>query len=287
MSTLAIGPAALGITLDADASVDDDGWLERALHVPVGLDGPRGILQGGVAASLPIDVARSVDRFGAPLTKVRSRLHAPTLVGHTYRARVRAASGISCHEVEIRDADRLLISAQVELAGHATASHAHDLTDLSRMPLPEPRPQVRWSDCWVCGARSGHPRALHLYPGWRDDETVVCGWFPAPWSAREGTQVVDELVVSAVLDCPTAWACRDAVDAMGMDGPLLAGFDLHVLRDAPVGELLRAVARFDGADGRRLRVRGALVDEDGVAHAVAGALHVAVPDLSAFTGPAS
>ncbi len=284
MSTLTIGPTALGITLDADASVDDEGWLVRRLHVPEGLDGPRGILQGGIAASLPVGVARSVDRFGAPLTMVRARLHAPTTLGRSHLARVRPAEGTACHDVEIRDGDRLLVSAQVELAGHEPSSHAHDLTDLANVALPDPRPQVRYPDCWVCGARSGHPQAMHLYPGWHDPETVVSGWFPHDWTVRDDHGTVDELVVAAVLDCPTAWACRDTVDAMGMDGPLLAGFELHVLRDAPVGELLRAVARFDGADGRRLHARGALIDEGGVAHAVVAALHVAVPDLSAITG---
>lgn len=102
-----------------------------------------------------------------------------------------------------------------------------------------------------------------------------------PWVADEelgdDRGVADPLVVSAVLDCPSVWACMHEVEALDMAGPLLAGFHLSFYRDAPVMEPLRTVARFDRADGRKLSARSALVDEDGVTYAVAAALQVAVP----------
>ena len=71
------GPEALGIELGADATVVD-GWLVREFHAPHGLDGPPGVLQGGLAAGVTASIARAADRFGAPLTSVDARLHAPT-----------------------------------------------------------------------------------------------------------------------------------------------------------------------------------------------------------------
>jgi predicted thioesterase len=42
---------------------------------------------------------------------------------------------------------------------------------------------------------------------------------------------------------------------------------------------VRIVARLDGLDGRKVRARSAVVDEDGTVYAVASAFHVAVTAL--------
>lgn len=271
------GPEALGIELGADATVVD-GWLVREFHAPHGLDGPPGVLQGGLAAGVTASIARAADRFGAPLTSVDARLHAPTPLGRTLQARLRADDAPAHYLVELRDGDQLLVSARVELAGYDATPQAYDLVELASVELPDPRPQYDYPGCWVCGAEPSHPHAqrLHPRPYGRDQQVV-------PWVADEvlGDRrgMIDPLVVSAVLDCPTAWVAMPDVRDAGYSAALLGGFQLRVFRDAPVLELLRTVARLDEVDGRKLRARGALVDEDGVTYAIASAVQVAAKEL--------
>lgn len=274
-STIALGPDALGLELGADATVDG-GWLVRSFRAGPGLDGPPGVLQGGLAAGITAAIARAADRFGAPLTGLDARLHAPTPLETTLVAALRATDEPARYEVQLRDDDQLLVSATVELAGHDAAPRAHDLAELATVALPEPRPQYDYPRCWVCGAEPTHPHALRLHPRpYQPDQQVV------PWVAEElfgdedGT--IDPLVVSAVLDCPTAWVAMPSVQASGYGAALLGGYQLRVYRDAPVMEALRTVARLDGEDGRKLRARGALVDEDGITYAIASAVQIAAP----------
>ncbi|MFW5933259.1 MAG: hypothetical protein ACOCT8_00855 [Actinomycetota bacterium] len=103
--TLPAGPAVLGLELSPDARVSDDGWLERELHAPAGLDGPPGILQGGLAAGVTAPIARLADRHHAPLTSIDARLHAPTPLGASLRARVRASDAAARYHVETRHGD--------------------------------------------------------------------------------------------------------------------------------------------------------------------------------------
>lgn len=273
--TLHAGPETLGIELDADASVAD-GWLVREFRAAPGLDGPPGVLQGGFSAGIPLAVARLADRFGAPITSLEARLHAPTPLDRPLQARVRPTEQAARYDVETRDGDTLLVSATVELAGHEPAARAYDLLELATVPLPEAEPQHIFPHCWVCGPEPHHPHGQRIHPRLHREGEVS-----QPWVADEvlgdDRGVVDPVVVSAVLDCPTVWAAMHEVQALDMAGPLLAGFHLRFYRDAPVMEPLRTVARFDSADGRKLRARSALVDEDGVTFAVAAALQVAVP----------
>lgn len=278
MTTLPVGPPDLGLALDADASISDDGWLVRELVTPPGLDGPDGILQGGFAAGVCIDIARAADRHGAPLTALDARLHAPTPLGRRLQARVRAADLAAHYEVETRDGDQLLVSAHVELAGHEPASRAFDLLELATVPVPPATRSHAFPSCWVCGSEPSHPLAQHLYP-----RHVATGAVSIPWVADEqlgdDRLVIDPLVVSAVLDCPTVWASIDHIQSLGHVGALLAGYHLRIMRDAPVMEPLRVVARADDLDGRKIRARGALVDEDGVTYAVSSAFHLSVPEV--------
>jgi len=272
------GPPALGFELGADATVSDDGWLVRDLLAPPGLDGPPGILQGGLSVGLAIAIARTADRFGAPLTAVDAHLYAPTPLGKPLHARVRASAGAARYEVETRDDDTLLVAAAVELAGHDPAPQAADLLELATVPIPPARPQEAFPTCWVCGPRPAHPLGQRLHPRPRGEGVVV-----TPWVADEllGDErgVIDPLVVSAVLDCPTVWAAIHHVHALGHTGALLAGYHLRLFHDARVMEPLRTVARLDDVDGRKIRARSALVDEDGVTYAVASAFHLSVPSV--------
>lgn len=278
MTTLPIGPPDLGLELGVDTIVSDDGWLVRELVTPPGLDGPPGILQGGLAAGVCIPIARLADPHGAPLTRIDARLHAPTPLGRRLSARVRPGDGPAHYRVEIRDGDRLLVSAEVELAGHDLDLRSYDLQELATARLPEPERPPVFPTCWVCGPQPRHPLGQHLYP-----RHVAPGAVSIPWIADERLgdprSTIDPLVVAAVLDCPTVWASYEHVRALGHTGALLAGYELRILRDAPVMEQLRTVARMDEAQGRKIRARGALLDEDGVVYALSSALHVSVPEI--------
>jgi hypothetical protein len=275
---IAAGPAALGLHLGADATITDDGWLVRDLRAEPGLDGPPGILQGGLAVGVALAAAGVADRFGAPATSLDARLHAPTPVGRDLQIRLRPTDAAARYEVQTRDGDRLLVTAEVELAGHDPAPQVFDLAELGHVPLPEPQPQEWFSSCWICGSHPSHAHAQHLYPGWHDHRSVV-----TPWVADEvlGDErgVVDPLVVAAVLDCPTVWASWEHVRARGDTGALLGGYHLRFFRDAPVMAPLRTVGRCDEVDGRKIRARGALVDEDGVVYAASSAFQVSVAEV--------
>jgi hypothetical protein len=274
--TLQAGPEVLGFELSADASVED-GWLVREMYAPRGLDGPTGILQGGLSAGVSMAVARLADRHGAPVTAVDARLHAPTPLDRVLTARVRPSQHTARYEVETLDGGRLLMRAEVELAGHEPAARVADLVELATVPLPDPEPQYLFPDCWVCGAEPGHPHGLRIHPRFHRPGEVSQPWIADEVLAGE-RDAIDPLVVAAVLDCPSTWACMHAVEAMGLGVALLGGYHLRFYRDAPVMDALRTVARFDEADGRKLRARSALVDEDGVTYAVASALQVAVAE---------
>jgi hypothetical protein len=269
------GPEALGLVLGADATIRD-GWLVRDLFAPSGLDGPPGVLQGGLSVGATLAAARLADRFGAPPTSVDARLHAPTPLGKTLQAAVRPSADTARYQVETRDGDTLLVSAEVELAGHDVAARVFDLLELGTVALPEPEPQHRFPGCWVCGPEPTHPYGQRIHPRHHRPGEVSQPWV-ADDHLGDAAGAIDPLVISAVLDCPTVWAAIDRVDAMGLAGPLLGGFHLRFFRDAPVMDALRIVARLDDVDGRKIRARSALVDEDGVTYVTAAALQIAVP----------
>lgn len=271
------GPTALGLALGADTSVDAEGWLVREMTAAPGLDGPPGILQGGLAAGVGGVIARLADRFGAPLTGVRARLHAPTPLGAPVQARVRADDGPARYRFETRRDGQLLTSGEVELAGHDPAPVGLDLLALATVPLPAPQPQHEYPTCFVCGPQPRHPQGLRMHPRPAGGGTIVAPWIPA---AALGTgRVVDPVIVAAVLDCPTVWAAIEPIRAQGAVGALLAGFEVHHHHDVPVEEPLRVVARFDAMDGRKIRARSAVIDEDGTCYALASALHIAVTQI--------
>jgi hypothetical protein len=279
-TSIPLGPPTLGLTLAAEVALED-AWVLRGLHVPDGLDGPPNILQGGLAAGLGVGIARLADTYGAPLTSVRARLHAPTPLGTSVRARVQAADGVGRYRVETRAGDAVLVSAEVELAGHDPAPLALDLLDLATVPFPEAVPQDAYPTCFVCGPNPRHPAGLRLHPRPGAADTIVQPWIPDAVLAGDSAGVVDPLLVAAVLDCPTVWAGFERLRQAGYAGALLAGFRLQVFRDLPVEEPVRVVARWDGLDGRKGRARAALVDEDRTIYALATALHIAVTELPA------
>lgn len=275
--SLPAGPAALGLEL-GEATTTDEGWLVRNFRAAPGLDGPPGVLQGGFATGLTLAAARLAERFGAPATGLDARLHAPTPLGRDLQVRATPAEAAARHRVQTLDGERLLVDAEVELAGHDVTPQVFDLLELTAVPLPPPQAQELLATCWVCGDRPTHPLAQRMLPAWHGPETVICPWV-ADEELGDARGMVDPVVVSAMLACPTAWASfghvRERGDAVG----LLASYHLRFFRDAPVMEPLRIVARCDQVDGPRLHTRGALVDEDGVVYATTSALYISVAEL--------
>lgn len=274
--TSPLGPDALGIELGADVRVDGDGWLVRSLYVPEGLDGPEGVLQGGLAAGVCMEIARSADSHGAPVTSLDARLHAPTPQERELTSRVRAVDGIARYEVQTFDSDRLLVTGIVELAGHDPTPSVSDLIELATVPLPDAAPDPEFATCVICGQHPRHPIGQRLYPGYASDDRVVTPWIAQEELSRDGEHI-HELLVAAALDCPTLWSTMAHLRARGHTAGLLAQYQVRFFASAPVMEPLRTVARMDGADGRKLRARGALVDEEGKVYAMTSAMHVAVP----------
>lgn len=277
---LPAGPTALGMTVGADADVEA-GWLVRPLHVPPGLDGPAGILQGGLASTVPLVAARLADAFGAPLTAIDARLYAPTPLGRDLQLALRPGHGVANHEVELRDGATRLVTATVELAGNDPAPQVADLLELASVPMPPQQTQDGFPVCWICGQEATHPQAQRCTFGYHRGAVVL------PWLAGDDLAgdegVVDPLVVGAVLDCPGVWAAMPSLAREGWKGCVLAGFHLRMFRGAPTYEPLRVAARHDDTDGRKVRARTALVDEDGVVYAMASALHVAVAEVPSLT----
>lgn len=287
---LPAGPPALGIVVGEHDAVDR-GWIVRPLLAGPGLDGPSGVLQGGLVTTLGAVVARTVDPFGAPLTSVSARLHAPTPLERDLTVALRPADGVARHDVEVRDDDRVLVSATVELAGRDPVPPVPDLTELAIGELPPQHHQHAFPECFVCGADCPHPLALRCTFGYPRDDAVALPWLagedhavaPAMRVAGVDPDTIDPLVIGALLDCPGVWAAAPALADAGYATCLLGGMEVRFYRDAPTYEPLRVVGRHDQLDGRKVRVRSALSDEDGGVYAVASALHVAiaeVPDLT-------
>lgn len=276
------GPAGLGIDLGPSAT-DAEGWTVRDLVARPGLDGPNGVLQGGFAVGVAEEIARQVDGYGAALTSIEARLHAPTPLGRRLQARVRPADGVARYEVETRDGDRLLVSSLVELAGHEPGPGPGDLRELATAPVPEPAPQYAFPRCFVCGPEPEHELALRLHPQLLSP-TTACNPLVIADELADARGQAAPLVLAAVLDCPTVWASYAYVRSIGHEGALLGGFRLTYFADAPTMAPLKVVARMDETDGRKIRARGAVVDDDGVCYAMSSALHISVAEVPA--GPA-
>ncbi len=273
-SAVTIGPEALGITLGAP--VVADGWTWWALDVPHGLDGPPGVLQGGLVTGLTAALAQRIDPHGAPLHAVTARLEAPTPLGARLIARARPSEDAAVHDVEWWARGRRLVQARVELTGPDPLRAVGDLVALADVPLPEARPDPLYPSCFVCGPGATHPAALHTYPAWVTRDTLSVPWVPDAAVAGDGSDLVDPMVVAAALDCPTAWAAMDAVRAQGYARVLLGTMRLRIAAPVEVGDPVRITARLDAIDGRKARARSAVVDSDGRVLAMVEVTHLAV-----------
>jgi hypothetical protein len=275
-----LGPVGLGLQV-GPAVPDADGiGVWRALAAPAGLDGPPGVLQGGLAAGLAVDLARDQDPFGAPLHALSARLDAPTLLGVPIAVHVRPGDAPGWHDVETWQRGRRRMRATVELTGTDPLGALPELVALADGPPPPARPDPLYPTCFVCGTEATHPLALRTPPAFVGLDRLSVPWIPderLAGPARQGS--VATLVVAAALDCPSAWATLGHVRAEGYSAVLLGSLRLQVARDVEVLDPVRVTAIMDGADGRKLRARSAVIDSDGTPLAVFDALHLAVEEL--------
>jgi len=275
---LAVGPEGLG--LRRSATVVTDGWTWVSLFAPHGLDGPAGVLQGGLAAGLAVELARSVDEHGSPLTALTSRLEGPTRLGSPFIGRIRLTATAGRYEVETWQDGSRLVTSTVQLDGRGTLNAVPDLVALADVPPPRAAPDPAFPSCFVCGDRPTHPLAFRTPPAYVAPDRLSVPWAPDKRLGERGH--VADLVVAAALDCPSAWATIPAAREGGYTAVLLGSLRLQVAGDVGLLDPVRVTAMMDGADGRKLRARSAVVDSEGRALAVLDALHVAVrsmPDI--------
>jgi hypothetical protein len=273
-----LGPVGLGLRVGP--AVEHAGWAWVALHAPAGLDGPPGVLQGGLAAGLAIDLARAHDHLGAPLHALSARLEAPTLLGVPFAGRVRPGAATGWYEVETWQRGHRLMRATVELTGSDPLNALADLVALADGPPPPPTPDPLYPTCFVCGMAAAHPLALRTPPAFVASDRLSVPWIPDERLADPAAHgEVAALIVSAALDCPSAWATVPTAKAHGYAAVLLGSMRLQVAGAVEVMDPVRVTALLDAVDGRKLRARSAVVDTDGRALAVFDGLHVAVRSL--------
>ena len=275
-----LGPVGLGLLVGPAVADARGTGVWRSLLAPVGLDGPPGVLQGGLAAGLAVDLARDLDRFGAPLHALSARLEAPTRLGSPFMAHVAPGAAVGWYDVETWQDGRRLVRATVELTGADPLGAQADLVALAEGPPPTPAPDPLYPTCFVCGTDATHPLALRTPPAFLAPDRLSVPWIPDERladPARPGN--VAALVVSAALDCPSAWATVPHARAAGHRAVLLGSMRLQVAREVEVLDPVRVTALVEGVDGRKLRARSAVIDSDGAPLAVFDALHIAVDAL--------
>lgn len=275
----ALGPVGLGVRVGATvAAADGAAWC--AVEVPPGLDGPPGVLQGGLVAGLTVELARAADRLGAPLHAVSARLEAPTRLGAPVAARVAPGDAAGWYDVETWQAGRRLVRATVELTGPDPLDALADLVALADGAPPAPSPDPLYPTCFVCGMGATHPLALRTPPAYVAPDRLSVPWVPDERLAdARDAHHVGTPVVAAALDCPSAWATVAAARSLGKRAVLLGSLRLQVAHPVEVLDPVRVTARLDAVDGHRLRARSAVVDSDGRVLAVLDAVHVAVDAL--------
>jgi hypothetical protein len=271
----AVGPEGLGLRVGPP--VHADGWTWTSLFAPPGLDGPPGVLQGGLASGLAIELARAVDPHGAPLHALTSRLEAPTWLGRPFVGRVRPAPTAGWYEVETWQEGRRLVASTVELTGQDPLLALPDLVALAAGPPPPPVPDPLYPLCFVCGEGAMHPLALRTPPAYVAPDQLSVPWVPDEGHVAGGR--VSELIVGAALDCTSAWSTVSSAREAGYPMVVLGSMRLQVAGDVEVLDPVRVTARMDLVDGRKFRSRSAVIDTEGRALAVFEGLHIAVAAL--------
>ncbi|HEV7985779.1 MAG TPA: hypothetical protein VGP20_06410 [Steroidobacteraceae bacterium] len=112
--------------------------------------------------------------------------------------------------------------------------------------------------CFVCGTERARGDGLRVFAGRRSAANLVAAPWVADASLSDGEGKVRPVFMSAVLDCPGAFAaCED------MAPMLLGEFTAHIDRRVHIEEPCVVVGWRISVSGRKYEVGTALFDEDG------------------------
>jgi hypothetical protein len=153
------------------------------------------------------------------------------------------------------------------------------LRDDASRPLAVPDEHHPIPNCFSCGP--ANQRGLRIRPRVAGARDVWAAWHPDPrYTGPDGVLPLE--VTGAALDCSNAMALSVAYPELGGMRelvPILAAFDMHVLRAPPAAPTggYRVVARATGVDGRKYHSLSALFAAEGTPYAVADTTWVALP----------
>lgn len=213
-----------------------------------------GALHRGVLAALLLAVGeRAASPRRAPVTSLDASLQA--LPSGPLSVRVAQAHGVGRWEAALRAPDGTGVGGSIELAGRDPRPRVADLVDLAGHRLPSPASDPRNAACAGCGEGL-------LVKGMTAD-VVQAGW--APDDSEAGA---DGLHLS-----PRAALVRLACAGTWLTGAPARHLHARWFSDPATYEPLRIVARRDEGASAATPVRAALLDEDGVVHAMVATTH--------------
>lgn len=215
------------------------------IRLPEGWNGPAASANGGVAAGAAAAPLGGLD--GRP---VSVRLHAPPPMG----VGLAVVSDPDGH-LAMADAD-----GEMVLSSRPADQPLPDglpEVDLTAVPVGAPDRTHAAPTCIVCGP--DHPRGLRMFPVPLADGVVGTRWTPPTWALTD--DVLDPLLVWAVLDCPGAFAVMGAEDDEVFAA--LAGMTARIDAPVPDEQLVVLGWTLPGATGRRRPCATAVLDGRG------------------------
>jgi hypothetical protein len=229
--------------------------------IPGRFNGPPGSANGGyacgtVAALLgpgPAEVVlRSPPPLDRPLSVIRDGQSVALRDGETLVAEGRRLQGLDLEPIE-----------PIGIPGATEASRGYPWREEHVFPT-----------CFVCGPRREAADGLEIFAGRAGGRSAyAAAWTPALEFATDGGEV-DERVVWAALDCPTAVAACVTEDEEAVPGAVLGTLAASV--DAPLraGQPHSVVAWLLGVEGRKRAAAAAIFDGDGALRARSRALWI-------------
>lgn len=220
----------------------------QRITVPAAQCGPRGFAQGGVVAGL---LARG--RPGPWAVTLRR----PVPLETELQVREEPGGALALHRADELVAEALPAPVALEVPA-APSLDAIGAAAATFRGAPHHNPR-----CFGCGPARAPGDGLGLAPIPCPGFSVVASaWTPGVGALEAGGLVPTELVWAA-LDCPGAYAIAHPTLV------LLGRITAHIDRLPSAGERLRALGWPLRRDGRKLHAGTAIVDEAGVAIAVA------------------
>lgn len=282
---VATGPPALDLRWGQAVEERDDARYERRFFPPTHLQEADGYLHPGAAAAAVISAAESsVDRPDA-IGSVAIRFEAPIPLGKDLDAVVGLdEDGSFTVDVQVREdpdleADPFRIAARgwIDPRPPGTLPDEGRFRALATVAVPEKVEHELYAGCFVCG--QANTQGLALQPGWHAPDTVVSAFAPSEDMAVDDT--LPTTMVATLLSCPTLWACREQLDAMGAAAALLADYEVRFFAEVPGSVQLRTVGLAGEPTDGMLHGTSALIGEDGRVYAAAWASWQATDEVPA------